>query len=305
MHGHNFLSAPSSLAYPFALDTEGNDGNSSTLRSELPTYNRPGTSGHRSNSSRARQSHEYSLHNANGHHWVTLRFKSWAPSAKSLPVFFEDQTVSGQVELDLQKPKSIKSVEVIFVRSRYTPLSQPETPSTARQQVYQGIAPILGPLLDPSGWHAIQDLEVTGTLFRQREVTAIYGLALAIPLNYTRGSVISLYLIIRSSDRHALDLLSTPQVPRILLRRRTTTQGTLAQTMRPSLSTLGDGDSQPLAKAIWTPAPPSAAPAEQANDEFSRSLLGELDIPLGCTPSFEFGSFNLQVGRLIFVCCIL
>lgn len=38
---------------------------------------------------------------------------------KSLPVFFEDQTVSGQVELDLQKPESIKSVEVTVSHNLY------------------------------------------------------------------------------------------------------------------------------------------------------------------------------------------
>lgn len=76
------------------------------------TYNGPGPSTHHGRASRERQSHEISLQNANKHKWAALRFRSWAPSPKSLPVFFEGQKISGQVELDLPKPESIKSINL-------------------------------------------------------------------------------------------------------------------------------------------------------------------------------------------------
>ncbi|KAI5122160.1 hypothetical protein M0805_007059 [Coniferiporia weirii] len=440
--GRDFPSSAPGFEHPFAMDPGNDIENVPTLRSEPPIYDGQGPSQARIGL-RVRRLHEFYLQGANKHPWATLRFKSSAPSDKSLPVFFEDQVVSGKVELDLQKPESIKSIaisikgivcaghdEIVFLhlsetlwdkskgdpRSSandlrtemnyteklkglyswpfsiaftpevvvndklanvlgldsverlppnlsdigrgptisyrlildvkrhgalkldsclstligYTPLTRPGAPSTARRNSYEKDTPVLGPSLDPDGWQIIQRLEVTGTLFRQREVTAIYTvcsspaqlivpevenfpsswlslclyhsfytlltrnpthLRLLTQLAYTRGSVIPCHLVVESSDRQALDLLSSPQAPQIFLRRRTMTRVPLAQAKKLDLLTHENGDSQSLAKAIWA-VPPGVQSDEQ--DDLARSLMGELSIPPSCTPSFLFGGFDLE-----------
>jgi hypothetical protein len=50
-----------------------------------------------------------------------------------------------------------------------------------------------------------------------------------------------------------------------------------------------ESDAQPLAHAIW-------AATSDAKDDFERCLHGELLIPLGCVPSFQFGGFTQEVS---------
>ena len=88
----------------------------SSLQNELPAYNDPGPSRTQGRSS-GEQVHELTLRDSDGHVWATVRFSSKAPSAKSLPVFFEGQDISGQVDFDLKQSESIKSVEVLVSRS--------------------------------------------------------------------------------------------------------------------------------------------------------------------------------------------
>ncbi|KAH8105012.1 hypothetical protein DFH11DRAFT_1550581 [Phellopilus nigrolimitatus] len=288
------------------------------------TYNGPGPSTHHRRASRERQSHEISLQNANKHKWAALRFRSWATVSKKPAYIFRraenlgtDCTVSDKLskELDLKPverlPPSLSGTGwrptinyrlVLDIRRHgvlrpdssistligYTPSIRPDAPSTARRQSYKDKLPILGPALDPKGWQVMQDVKVYGMLQGQREVAVSYT------LTYTRGSVIPCHLTLRSSDRQALDLLSTPQSPRVLLRRRLTTRGAIASREKPALSTLEDDDSetQPLAKAVWALPRPGTQPENR--DDLTRSLMGELSVPLGCTPSFVFGGFHLE-----------
>lgn len=84
----------------------------SMMRSELPSYGRAGSSSGAGLSSRQRQAHTYTLQNGNKPPWATLHVLSWAPTAKSLPVFFEGQTIEGSVDLDLPKPENIKAITI-------------------------------------------------------------------------------------------------------------------------------------------------------------------------------------------------
>ncbi|EJD00901.1 uncharacterized protein FOMMEDRAFT_141671 [Fomitiporia mediterranea MF3/22] len=376
--------------------TGNEESDLSDLRVELPSYDTPGPSRPYRHASRERQLHEFSLENADKHQWATVRFQSWAPSARSLPIFFEDQDITGQVDLDLRQPESIKSIEVsikgivraghsetnffhisetlwknsfgdprssdeqgrakhtgkligvyswsfsirlpheipiepklakelklnriehlppslhglgwnslinyrltVNIRKQgifrsvnsistligYTPTTRPDPPSTARRRAYRERTPIPGPIFDPSGWLILRDIRLTGILFKQREVTVTYTLALATPLAYTRGTVIPCHLTVRSSDRQALDLLASPSAPRVTLRRKLTARKVLMPTERVDLTALEKDDARPLAKAIW-------APSERSGNECR--LMGELSIPAGCPPSFKFGELNLE-----------
>ena len=60
----------------------------------------------------------------------------------------------------------------------YTPLSRPDAPSDARRRAYKRNTPLLGPALDPIGWQALRRVFISGTLFRQREVTVAFLVSL-------------------------------------------------------------------------------------------------------------------------------
>lgn len=84
-----------------------------------PSYNAsiaprpPATSSKRfSNQQREPTEHVFSLYDSRETPWATLKLLSNVPSTRSLPSYFDGQTVSGRVELALSKPESILAVTV-------------------------------------------------------------------------------------------------------------------------------------------------------------------------------------------------
>ncbi|KAJ7455298.1 hypothetical protein B0H11DRAFT_2161072 [Mycena galericulata] len=59
----------------------------------------------------ARSEHKYSLEN-NGRPWLFIFVSSRSPSAASAPFFLEGDTVSGRVELDLDKAEGLKGISI-------------------------------------------------------------------------------------------------------------------------------------------------------------------------------------------------
>lgn len=94
----------------FSLDNEPS--------SALPSYDFSGGARY-PNNHRRRQSHVLSIEDAEQIPWATLRVSSFAPSIKSLPVYFEGQPVTGEVRIDPQKLESIKSVTVLVSMLKY------------------------------------------------------------------------------------------------------------------------------------------------------------------------------------------
>lgn len=64
-----------------------------------------------------RSEHSSSLENGQGRKWLILAVKSRSANAASLPLYYEKDVISGRVELDLDKPETIKGV-VVSVRSQ-------------------------------------------------------------------------------------------------------------------------------------------------------------------------------------------
>lgn len=60
--------------------------------------------------------HTYSLNTSSNLPWLTVKLRNWAPHVKSIPIYFEGQSITGLVELDLGVPDRIKAV-VVHVRT--------------------------------------------------------------------------------------------------------------------------------------------------------------------------------------------
>lgn len=107
------VQSPSSAPIP-AYDSFGySDDANARSALELPEYTGPARSGvNQVSAFREQSEHVYYLETANGHSWLKMKVKSWAPSAKQLPMFVEGAPVAGAIELDLLKPDSLKSIVV-------------------------------------------------------------------------------------------------------------------------------------------------------------------------------------------------
>lgn len=86
------------------------DEASAATDGELPGYSRAEPS----STSREWPEHVYSLDKTQ----LSLKVKSRAPSATNLPLFFDGDTITGSVEMNVEKPESAKSV-TISVSSRF------------------------------------------------------------------------------------------------------------------------------------------------------------------------------------------
>jgi len=79
--------------------------------------------------------------------------------------------------------------------------------------------PLVGPEVDPEGWHTVPPTTVTGILFDTKPVNVDFTLALIKPLSYACGSAMPLRLAFTGTDEQALDVLSSPYATSILLKR--------------------------------------------------------------------------------------
>ena len=104
------------------------------------------------------------------------------------------------------------------------------------------------------------------------------------------------------SDQHALDLLSGPQAPNVVLRRMLTLPPSLSRAQTTENVGLGKyAEDQQLSRAIWAPA--TSTNVEDLQEENCRVLLGELSVPPSCTPSFNFGALVLEVRFSVYYLC--
>ncbi|KAF4596561.1 hypothetical protein EYR40_007742 [Pleurotus pulmonarius] len=74
----------------------------------------------------ARSEHVVSLQGSKGHKWLSLYVNSRAATAASLPLLFQGDSVTGRVELDLQKEETIKAI-VVSVLAGTTAVGQEES----------------------------------------------------------------------------------------------------------------------------------------------------------------------------------
>lgn len=85
------------------------------MDSELPGYSEAPLSsaaGSSSNTARAGSQHTLSLQDTKGFKWLTLQVNSRAPTPTSLPIIYEGDVISGQVDFDVLKSESIKGISI-------------------------------------------------------------------------------------------------------------------------------------------------------------------------------------------------
>ena len=56
--------------------------------------------------------HQRSLERGNNQKWLSLFVRSGAKDASSMPMFFENDDILGRVEIEIDKPESVKGVTI-------------------------------------------------------------------------------------------------------------------------------------------------------------------------------------------------
>jgi hypothetical protein len=149
-----------------------------------------------------------------------------------------------------------------------------------RQLAYQEGSPLLPPEMDPTGWHTLPPLPITGKIFNSYSVLVDLELSLAKPLSYTRGTVIPLFLTLSSQDTQTLDLLSSRRAINVRLRR----------TIKIGGAVFGDaGDF--MEDAVWWPASDS--------ERHTRRLNGEIKLAKDLQPSTCIAHFAVDYSVVI------
>ncbi|EIN10162.1 hypothetical protein PUNSTDRAFT_132267 [Punctularia strigosozonata HHB-11173 SS5] len=83
------------------------------MSDDLPAYSGAQSQQHPSAAARRELvSHEVHIEDGKGSPWFTLKLRSRARDAKFVPEFWEGDTITGSVELDLQKPDAIVAITV-------------------------------------------------------------------------------------------------------------------------------------------------------------------------------------------------
>ncbi|KAI0783254.1 hypothetical protein C8Q75DRAFT_836178 [Abortiporus biennis] len=174
----------------------------------------------------------------------------------------------------------------------FTPLTYPGPFSLARQLAYLERRPLSGPDTDRAGWLTLAAVQVKGRVFSAREVTATCQLSLALPLCYTRGSVLPCSLRIQCTDTQALDLLSMPRSIDVRLKRHISTNLVDVSNSSNKISTYGMSF-EPIVtdvrSAVWW--------AASLGSDF-RVLSGEVHLPRDLKPTCHIGKFILHVSQV-------
>jgi len=179
----------------------------------------------------------------------------------------------------------------ILTQFGFIPITRPPSFPPLRRLAYQEESPLLGPTVDPDGWHSMDSIRIKGRMFNNRPVHIGCTLFLARPLSYTRGSVIPISLRLNTDDQQALDLLSSPQAIVARLRRRIKYHHNSEKTLK-SLAWRDSIDHSQL--AVWWPS------AEQSEQRGVRYVNGELHLRADIKPTSAMASFRVQYSVVLF-----
>ncbi|KAF8908137.1 hypothetical protein CPB84DRAFT_1822211 [Gymnopilus junonius] len=223
--------------------------------------------------------------------------KGQAPKMFRLPQTFNQRFTHATIKYDIL----VKLVRKGFLRSNdalsapfaFIPLTTPPPLPPLRRLAYQEGTPLLGPKVDPDGWHHNDSVQIQGVLFNNQSAKVECKLFLSKPLSYTRGSIIPLCMTLESDDKHALDLLSAPKSIAVRVRRRIRYAPTPQKLFEASNWRDEVDHSQ---RAVWWPATNSAGEVSQ---ERFRILNGELHLKPIMTPTSTMGMYKLEYSVVL------
>ncbi|KAJ3546757.1 hypothetical protein NM688_g5478 [Phlebia brevispora] len=177
----------------------------------------------------------------------------------------------------------------------YVPRIKPEAPSPAIQLAYQERCPLIGPSDDQEGWHTLDPIIVSGTLFNARNCGIVCTLSLAKPLCYTRSTTIPLFLKLECTDTQALNMLSTESAPTVRLRRSIRVDNRDPQV--PGSMFMNPNSDTNLDKAVWWPSPFDSPTDDQSE---TRILQGEIRLPQSLVPTAHLHHYHVFYSVALF-----
>ncbi|KJA20578.1 hypothetical protein HYPSUDRAFT_216949 [Hypholoma sublateritium FD-334 SS-4] len=218
-----------------------------------------------------------------------------APRTFPLPHSFNERfiraTISYTASIKFNRFGFLKEDYELSQPFGYYRVTYPPPFPPLRDVAYQEGTPLLGPSIDPYGWHSQEPIHIKGRIFKSVDFIAQCTLYISKPLAYKAGSFIPLYIRIESDNEQALDLLANPKSIHVRVRRQIidhTQKHNLADngTFRESLDY-----SQ---RAVWW------ASTEEHPTLNSRFFNGELHLKPGMKPNTELGHFKLSYSVMLY-----
>ncbi|KAF9563246.1 hypothetical protein CPC08DRAFT_686837 [Agrocybe pediades] len=216
------------------------------------------------------------------------------PQIFRLPATFNERhtraSVCYNVTLRLNRGK-LRTDHRIPAQIGFIPIGRPAPFSPLRKLAYQEGTPLLGPVIDPEGWHASEPEQIQISVFGNRTVQIRCTLYLAKPLTYTRGSLIPFCLRLDGHDEQALDLLSSPKAIVLRLRRRIKAHWNPEKTFE-SMAWRDAIDHSQL--AVWWPS------RETPEMRGVRYVNGELHLKVDANPTSAMAHFRIEYSAVLF-----
>ncbi|KAJ7472411.1 hypothetical protein B0H11DRAFT_1729547, partial [Mycena galericulata] len=196
---------------------------------------------------------------------------------------FSRASIKYYLELRINRGK-FRTDDRLITQFGYFSMQQPDPPSPLRQLAYQNHTDLPGPYLDPAGWHALESVQIRGTIFGARAVDAKCTVFLAKPLCYTRATSIPCAMTIETEDEQAADLLASMKSSAVYLQRcvRCTFEGST-------------NDIIPCGQAIWWP--PSDGTVV---NPLQRYIVGQIPLRKDLQPSTAIKRFRVEYAIVIF-----
>ncbi|KAJ3739216.1 hypothetical protein DFH05DRAFT_1514389 [Lentinula detonsa] len=210
-----------------------------------------------------------------------------------LPETFSERYLAASVQYDLTIHVSrgkFRTDSQIRTPFGFVPSSKPEPPSIFRQLAYQQSMPVPGPSTDPQGWKTLPTCKAKGTTLQNCPVDVRCTLSLAMPLCYTRGSVIPCCLTLSSEDAQALDMIIASDSINVSLLRK------VGYTSAPGIEkkrVAHQDFSREFEKANWWPS------ASIQSDHFNRHLEGEIRLAKELKPTSLMDHFSISYSVVL------
>ncbi|KAI0342927.1 hypothetical protein BDW22DRAFT_1357474 [Trametopsis cervina] len=182
----------------------------------------------------------------------------------------------------------------------YIPILRPSLPSLLHQIARLEGTSILGPYDDPEGWKTLSAVDMSGRLFNSKRVVMTCTLSVPLPLCYTRGTSISIHLVLSSEDEQALGILCSPHAPKVHLIRTLTYPhagymlSTFGESARPQISY-----TEEVASTAFSVTATNVNNHSESSTN-TRVLCGQLSVPGNLVPEFHMLSYDMQYSIAIY-----